>query len=178
MRLVKPRTDGGTEFGDDSPAVPMKTRLFVVLSMVILAGPAQASTAKKPKATPAKSAQPSSLVVESPKPGSQVSGVVTIVVRSAEKLQQVAVSVPGATHAMLSPMAGDPTRWEGKLDSTLIPNGEAQVLVSSNVRTAKATLPMKVSNPDRLYFGDLHAHSISQCRRIAHFEQNFMRRVG
>lgn len=139
----------------------MKTPLFVVLSLALLAGSSHAAAAQKGKAsTPAKSTQATPLVVESPKPGSRVSGILDVVVRSSEKLQQVAVSVPGATHAKLSSVAGDPSRWEGKLDTTFIPNGEAQVQVSSNVKGGKAMIPVKVDNPDRLFFGDLHAHSM------------------
>jgi len=52
--------------------------------------------------------------------------------------------------------------WVGKLDTTLFPNGETQVMVIAAVPKMKRiqqTATVTLDNPLRVYFGDLHAHS-------------------
>jgi hypothetical protein len=52
--------------------------------------------------------------------------------------------------------------WIGKLDTTLVPNGETQVVViaaAPKVRRAQQTATVSLANPLQVYFGDLHAHS-------------------
>jgi hypothetical protein len=139
----------------------MKTVLLFILSLSLATGLTQAASDQKTKKkTPGKAPQQQTLTIESPKSGSMVSGTIEIVVRGTSVFQQVAASVPGATHVKLEPAVGDPTRWVGKLDTTLIPNGQAQVQVSGNIKSSRASTTLRVDNPNRLFFGDLHSHSM------------------
>ena len=98
----------------------MKTTFLFVLSLALATVIAQAASGKKVKtSTPAKAPQPQTLVIESPKSGGTVSGTVDVVVRGMEVFQQIAASVPGATHVKLTPAEGDSSRWVGKIDTTL-----------------------------------------------------------
>lgn len=50
-------------------------------------------------------------------------------------------------------------RWEGKLDSTVVPNGLQQLRIVTDISRVRAAAPVQVDNPLRVWFADLHSHS-------------------
>lgn len=49
--------------------------------------------------------------------------------------------------------------WKGTLDTTLVPNGPQTLRVITENRKVAATVAVNVSNPLRIWFGDLHSHT-------------------
>ena len=117
--------------------------------------PKPSAPAKKPPPPQAK------LLLVSPKAQSSVSGPLTI---------QVQVEVPaGATEPkqMFAGLGGPPwvrlerqnDLWQGKLDSTLVPNGPQQLRIVTDISRVRAAAPVQVENPLRVWFADLHSHT-------------------
>ena len=52
-----------------------------------------------------------------------------------------------------------PGEWEGQIESTLVPNGQQQLIVMTNNRKSKAEVQVTVNNPFKVFFAGLHSHT-------------------
>ncbi len=49
--------------------------------------------------------------------------------------------------------------WTGKMDTAMVPNGTHQLLIVTDNWWARAAVKVKVQNPLKVYFADLHGHT-------------------
>ncbi|MCS7306850.1 MAG: CehA/McbA family metallohydrolase [Thermoguttaceae bacterium] len=139
------------------------TGLALLLGSTLgLAGAPPVSEKSKASA-PAKKAPPppqAKLGIVSPKPNALVSG---------ELMIQVDLEVPAGAappKQMFAGLGGPPwvrleqqkDLWQGKLDSSLVPNGPQQLRIVTDISTVRTAVPVQVENPLRVWFADLHSH--------------------
>ncbi|HPP52040.1 MAG TPA: hypothetical protein PK777_03740, partial [Thermoguttaceae bacterium] len=144
--------------------VVLGSGLALLLGTSLAWAEAPAATQKAKPSAPAKKPPPppqAKLLLVSPKPQSSVSGQVTI---------QVQMEVPtGAAEPkqMFAGLGGPPwiqlerqnELWQGKLDSTLVPNGPQQLRIVTDISRVRAAAPVQVENPLRVWFADMHGHT-------------------
>jgi hypothetical protein len=53
---------------------------------------------------------------------------------------------------------GEPNEYCGLLDSKMVPNGEQRLIVKTRNKRADTAVAMRVKNPLKIYFADLHSH--------------------
>lgn len=53
----------------------------------------------------------------------------------------------------------DSRQWQGQLNSRMVPNGEQLLIVKTTSKRADTGVGVKVKNPLRVYFSDLHSHT-------------------
>jgi hypothetical protein len=49
--------------------------------------------------------------------------------------------------------------WIGTIDTTMVPNGEQRIQVVTNNRKVRAEVAVKIKNPMKVFFADLHSHT-------------------
>ena len=53
----------------------------------------------------------------------------------------------------------DSNQWQGQLNSRMVPNGNQKLIVKTTNKRADVTRNVKVENPLKIYFSDLHSHT-------------------
>jgi hypothetical protein len=128
---------------------------FVLTCSLLLAWPLAASSAEQEAAT--------EVDILAPRPADHVHGTVKIRVRitppdGRPQPTTVRGSIAGPPWVALHRLAnGD--EWAGVFDSTMVPNGTQSLRIVTNDRKARAEVDVRVENPLRVYFADLHSHS-------------------
>jgi hypothetical protein len=105
-----------------------------------------------------------SLTVAKPAAGAELRGLVEVVVGVAPAdivPTDMYVGLGGPPFARMARVKAT-GQWVTRLDTTLAPNGETQLIVLASTKPAKRvqqTVAVKLDNPLRAYIGDIHAHS-------------------
>jgi len=53
----------------------------------------------------------------------------------------------------------DANEWRGRINSKMVPNGSQKLIVKTTNKRADVAIDVKVDNPLRVYFSDLHSHT-------------------
>ncbi|MHC4536038.1 MAG: CehA/McbA family metallohydrolase [Planctomycetota bacterium] len=121
---------------------------LIVLTLVLLSETALAQKKPEPKAE-----------ILQPKAGRVLAGKVDVQLKLPAKLSgPVYVGLGGPPWAELE-QVGDSNEWHGKLNSRMVPNGNQKLIVKTANKRADAAIGVKVKNPLKVYFADLHSHT-------------------
>lgn len=53
----------------------------------------------------------------------------------------------------------DANEWRGQINSRMVPNGDQKLIAKTTSKRADVAIDVKVDNPLRIYFSDLHSHT-------------------
>lgn len=94
-----------------------------------------------------------------PKAGQTLSGKVDVQLKLPAKLSgPVYAGVGGPPWVKLEQVA-DTNEWRGRLNSRMVPNGNHNLIVKTTNKRADTAISVKVKNPLKVYFSDLHSHT-------------------
>lgn len=94
-----------------------------------------------------------------PKAGQVLSGEINIQLKLPAKLTGPAYAGLGGPPWIKLGQVEDSNEWKGRLNSRMVPNGGQKLIVKTASRRSDATLDVKVNNPLKIYFADLHSHT-------------------
>lgn len=106
------------------------------------------------------------LTVDSPRAGSVVSGTIAVRATSTPVTvspERLVLGIGGPPWVDMHRL-GKSTHWRGTIDTTLVPNGEATIIIyawagNNSPRRVLGSVRVTVSNPLRVYFGNIHSHT-------------------
>ncbi len=102
--------------------------------------------------------EPKAEIVQ-PKAGQVLSGRVNVQLKlPAERTGPVYAGLGGPPWIKLE-QVDDSNEWNGQLNSRMVPNGDQKVIIKTINKRSDVTLNVKVENPLRIYFADLHSHT-------------------
>ena len=102
--------------------------------------------------------EPKAEIVQ-PKAGQVLSGRVNVQLKlPAERTGPVYAGLGGPPWIKLEQVE-DSNEWKGQLNSRMVPNGDQKVIIKTINKRSDAALNVKVENPLRIYFADLHSHT-------------------
>ncbi|MHC4242186.1 MAG: CehA/McbA family metallohydrolase [Planctomycetota bacterium] len=125
-------------------------RMFplIVLTLVLLFETALAQNKPQPKAE-----------ILQPMAGRVLAGKVNVQLKLPAKLSgPVYAGLGGPPWAELE-QVGDSNEWYGKLNSRMVPNGNQKLIVKTANKRSDVAIGVKVKNPLKVYFADLHSHT-------------------
>jgi hypothetical protein len=94
-----------------------------------------------------------------PKAGQTLAGKVDVQLKLPGKLSgPVYAGVGGPPWVKLEQVA-DTNEWHGLLNSRMVPNGSHNLIVKTTSKRADTAIGVKVKNPLKVYFSDLHSHT-------------------
>ena len=98
-----------------------------------------------------------------PTPGQELTGTIDIHLKVTSQTggglpSSVYAGLGGAPWLQLEQVEGA-NEWTGQVDTTLTPNGAHKLLVVTNNKRLRASVPVTVNNPLRVFFSDLHSHT-------------------
>jgi len=134
-------------------------RWALVVALVFVAGGSPAAQKKQ-----AKKAQPPAPKVQILQPAAEetLHGAVDVAVKITPPRGG---KMPASVYAGFGgepwvPLNEAPSgEWRARIDSALVPNGPQTLTVVAGSPKAAASIPVKLENPLKCYFGDLHSHT-------------------
>jgi hypothetical protein len=103
-------------------------------------------------------AAPKAEIVQ-PKAGQTLSGKVDVQLKLPPKLSDPVYAGLGGPPWVKLEQVADTNQWRGRLNSKLVPNGNHNLIVKTRSKRADTAAGVKVKNPLRIYFSDLHSHT-------------------
>jgi len=123
---------------------------LVSLSVVPAVGTEQKKEEQHPK-----------IEIRQPQPDAQLSGNVELRLAVTKEDKEY---VPGVVYAGLGgapwiKLTRTEQEWTGALDSTMVPNQTCDLMIVTDNKRVRAGQSVKVKNPLRVFFADLHSHT-------------------
>jgi hypothetical protein len=103
-------------------------------------------------------AAPKAEIVQ-PKAGQALSGKVDVQLKLPPKLSDPVYAGLGGPPWVKLEQVADTNEWKGRLNSKLVPNGNHNLIVKTRSKRADTAVGVKVKNPLKVYFADLHSHT-------------------
>ena len=94
-----------------------------------------------------------------PKEGQTLSGKINIQVKLPARLTGPVYTGLGGPPWIKLEQIEDSNEWKGQLNSRMVPNGGQKLIVKTINKRSDVALSVKVENPLRIYFADLHSHT-------------------
>lgn len=94
-----------------------------------------------------------------PKAGQALSGKVDIQLKLPAKLSGPVYAGLGGPPWVKLEQVADTNEWRGRLNSRMVPNGNHNLIVKTTNKRADTAVSIKVKNPLKVYFADLHSHT-------------------
>jgi hypothetical protein len=103
-------------------------------------------------------AAPKAEIVQ-PKAGQALSGKVDVRLKLPAKLSGPVYAGLGGPPWVKLEQVPDTNEWLGRLNSRMVPNGSHNLIVKTRSKRADTAVGVKVKNPLKVYFSDLHSHT-------------------
>ncbi len=94
-----------------------------------------------------------------PKAGQALSGRVDVRLKLPAKLTGPVYAGLGGPPWVKLEQVADTNEWRGRLNSRMVPNGNHNLIVKTPSKRADTAVGVKVKNPLKVYFSDLHSHT-------------------
>lgn len=94
-----------------------------------------------------------------PKAGQALSGKVDVQLKLPAKLSGPVYAGLGGPPWVKLEQVADTNEWRGRLNSRMVPNGNHNLIVKTTNKRADTAVSVKVKNPLKVYFADLHSHT-------------------
>ncbi len=94
-----------------------------------------------------------------PKAGQALSGKVDVQLKLPAKLSGPVYAGLGGPPWVKLEQVADTNEWRGRLNSRMVPNGNHNLIVKTRSKRADTAVSVKVKNPLKVYFADLHSHT-------------------
>jgi hypothetical protein len=97
--------------------------------------------------------------VVQPKEGRVLAGKVDIKLKLPAPLSGPVYTGLGGPPWVKLEQVPDTNEWQGRLNSRMVPNGSHNLIVKTTNKRADTAIGVKVKNPLKVYFSDLHSHT-------------------
>jgi len=94
-----------------------------------------------------------------PKADQELTGRINVQVKLPDKLTGPVYAGLGGPPWIKLEQIQDSNEWKGQLNSRMVPNGNQKVIVKTINKRSDVALDVKVGNPLKIYFADLHSHT-------------------
>jgi hypothetical protein len=94
-----------------------------------------------------------------PQAGRVVAGRINIRLKLPSQLSGPVYTGLGGPPWVKLERVGNSSQWQGILNSKMVPNGNQKVIVKTTNKRADTAIDVKVKNPLKIYFADLHSHT-------------------
>jgi hypothetical protein len=94
-----------------------------------------------------------------PKAGQELACCVKVKLKLPDKLSGPVYAGLGGPPWVKLEQIKDTNEWQGRLDSKMVPNGSHNLIVKTISKRADTAISVKVKNPLKVYFSDLHSHT-------------------
>ena len=94
-----------------------------------------------------------------PKADHELTGRINVQVKLPDKLTGPVYAGLGGPPWIKLEQIQDSNEWKGQLNSRMVPNGNQKVIVKTINKRSDVALDVKVGNPLKIYFADLHSHT-------------------
>ena len=94
-----------------------------------------------------------------PKAGQELTGRINVQLKLPAKLSGPVYAGLGGPPWIKLEQVEDSNEWKGQLNSRMVPNGDQKVIVKTINKRSDVALNVKVDNPLKIYFADLHSHT-------------------
>jgi hypothetical protein len=121
---------------------------IIILTIVLQFDTALAEREPEPKAE-----------ILHPKAGQVLEGRINVQLKLPAKLSGPVYTGLGGPPWIKLEQVEDSNQWQGQLNSRMVPNGNQKLIVKTTNKRSDAALDVKVENPLKIYFSDLHSHT-------------------
>ena len=97
--------------------------------------------------------------IDQPKAGETLAGKVDVRLKLPGKLSGPVYAGLGGPPWVKLEQVADTNEWQGRLNSMMVPNGSHNLIIKTTSKRADTAIGVKVKNPLRVYFSDLHSHT-------------------
>jgi hypothetical protein len=97
--------------------------------------------------------------VVQPKAGQVLAGKVDVKLKLPAQLSGPVYAGLGGPPWVNLEQVADTNEWRGRLNSRMVPNGNHNLIVKTTNKRADTAISVKVENPLKVYFADLHSHT-------------------
>ncbi len=102
--------------------------------------------------------EPKAQIIQ-PIAGQELTGEINVRIKLPNKLTgPVYAGLSGPPWIKLEQVA-DSNEWKGQYNSRMVPNGKQKVIVKTINKRSDVAIDVKVKNPLKIYFADLHSHT-------------------
>jgi hypothetical protein len=122
--------------------------LLITLSLVVSFETTMAEQKPEPKAE-----------ILKPESGQMLSGRINVRLKLPAKLSGPVYASLGGPPWIKLEQVEDSNQWQGRLNSRMVPNGDQKLIVNTANKRSDVALKLKVDNPLKIYFADLHSHT-------------------
>ena len=94
-----------------------------------------------------------------PQAGQVLTGRINVQLKLPAKLSGPVYAGLGGPPWIKLDQVEDSNEWQGELNSRMVPNGDQKLIVKTTNKRSDVALNVKVDNPLKIYFADLHSHT-------------------
>ncbi len=121
---------------------------LIALTLIVTSETTWAERKPEPKA-----------VILKPKAGQVLTDRINVQLKLPAKLSGPVYTGLGGPPWIKLEQVEDSNEWKGQLNSKMVPNGNQKLIVKTANKRSDVALDVKVENPLKIYFADLHSHT-------------------